>query len=208
MEFTTPSGSGLGEGRASHCPLEEKALARHKKKALTEGRTLVFVDESGITQKPHRVRTWAPKGETPILQHHFNWDNLAAIAGITLLNFYFRMYEGSIKAEQVVDFLRHLMRHVPGKLLIVWDGLPAHRSKLVKEFVAEQKGQVWLERLPAYAPELNPVEYIWGYWKKHELPNFCPKDYFQLSTQARKALGRMRKRKTLVTAFWKQSTLL
>ena len=127
---------------------------------------------------------------------------------ITLLNFYFRIYEGSVKAEQVVDFLRHLMRHLPGKLLIVWDGLSAHRSKLVKEFVAGQRGQIWLERLPAYAPELNPVEYIWGYWKKHELPNFCPRDYFQLSTQARKALGRMRKRKTLVTAFWKQSELL
>ena len=117
------------------------------------------------------------------------------------------MYAGSVKAEQVVDFLRHLMRHLPGKLLIVWDGLPAHRSKLVKAFVAEQKGQVWLERLPAYAPELNPVEYIWGYWKKHELPNFCPRDYYQLSSQARKALSRMRKRKTLVTAFWKQAEL-
>jgi transposase len=183
-------------------------MASDKKKALTEGRTLVFIDESGITQKPHRVRTWAPKGKTPILQPHFNWDNLAAIAGITLLNFYFRIYEGSVKAEQVVDFLRHLMRHLLGKLLIVWDGLSAHRSKLVKEFVAGQRGQIWLERLPAYAPELNPVEYIWGYWKKHELPNFCPRDYFQLSTQARKALGRMRKRKTLVTAFWKQSELL
>lgn len=149
----------------------------------------------------------APKGQTPILQHHFNWDNLAAIAGITLLNFYFRMYDGSIKAPQVVDSLRHLMRHLSGKLLIVWDGLPAHRSKLVKEFLIEQKGKIWLERLPAYAPELNPVEYIWGHWKKHELPNFCPKDYFQLSTQARKALRRMRKRKSLVTAFWKQASL-
>ena len=182
-------------------------MARHKKKALTEGRTIVFVDESGMTQKPHRARTWAPKGETPVLQHHFNWDNLAAIAGITLLNFYFRMYKGSIKAEQVVDFLGHLRRHLSGKLLIVWDGLPAHRSKLVKEFLGEQKGKIWLERLPAYAPELNPVEYIWGYWKKHELPNFCPKDYFALSTQARKALGRMRRRTTLVTAFWKQAEL-
>jgi len=182
-------------------------MARPKKKALTEGRTIVFVDESGLTQKPHRVRTWAPRGETPILQHHFNWDNLAAIAGITLLNFYFRIYQGSVKAEQVVDFLCHLMRHLPGKLLIVWDGLPAHRSKVVKEFLSRQHGRVWLERLPAYAPELNPVEYIWGYWKKHELPNFCPKDYFQLSREARKALGRMRKRPTLVTAFWKQAEL-
>ncbi len=182
-------------------------MAGHKKKARAEARTIVFVDESGITQKPHRVRTWAPKGHTPILQHHFNWDNLAAIAGITLWNFYFRMYPGSIKAEQVVDFLTNLLHHLPGKLLIVWDGLPAHRSKLVKEFLTQQKGRIWLERLPAYAPELNPVEYIWGYWKKNELPNFCPKDFFQLSTHARKALSRMRRRKTLITAFWKQAEL-
>src|SRR5215208_6310684 len=99
-------------------------MAGHKKKARAEARTIVFVDESGMTQKPHRVRTWAPKGETPILQHHFNWDHLSAVAGITLLNFYFRMYPGSIRAEQVVDFLKHLKRHLPGKLLIVWDGLP------------------------------------------------------------------------------------
>lgn len=168
---------------------------------------MVFVDESGLTQKPHRVKTWAPKGQTPVLQHHFNWDNLAVIAGLTLWNFYFRMYPGSIKAAQVVDFLGHLLRHLPGKLLVIWDGLPAHRSKLVQAFVAQHQGRLWLERLPAYAPELNPVEYIWGYWKKHALPNFCPKDYGQLSHQARQALRRMRKRKTLVTAFWKQAEL-
>jgi transposase len=182
-------------------------MASHKKKARREKRTIVFVDESGITQKPHRARTWAPRGQTPILQHHFNWDNLAAIAGITFWNFYFRLYDGSIKAPQVIDFLTHLKRHVRGDLLVVWDGLPAHRSKLVKDYLVKQKGSVWLERLPAYAPELNPVEYIWGYWKKHELPNFCPKNYGQLSTQARRALSRMRKRKTLITAFWKQAEL-
>lgn len=182
-------------------------MAGPKKKARREGRTIVFVDESGITQKPHRTRTWAPRGETPVLQHHFNWDNLAAIAGITCWNFYFRLYEGSIKAEQVVDFLRHLLRHVPGKLLIIWDGLPAHRSRLVKDFLGQVNGRLWLERLPAYAPELNPVEYIWGYWKNHELPNFCPKDYAQLSRQARQALSRMRRRPTLVTAFWTQAEL-
>ncbi len=146
----------------------------------------MFVDESGITQKPHRVRTWAPRGETPILQHHFNWDNLAAIAGVTLWNFYFRLYDGSIKAKQVVDFLRHLTRHLPGKLLIIWDGLPAHRSRLVKSFLAELDGRIWLEKLPAYAPELNPVEYVWGYWKKHELPNFRPKDYAGLEGPLRR----------------------
>jgi transposase len=64
----------------------------------------------------------------------------------------------------------------------------SNRSKLVKEFTGKQRGRIWLERLPAYAPELNPVEYIWSYWKKHELPNFCPKDYQQLSQLASRSV--------------------
>jgi transposase len=62
-----------------------------------------------------------------------------------------------------------------------------------------------LEFLPAYAPELNPVEYLWSHWKQHELPNFCPQTFWQLSHYARKALRRMRRRTTLVTGFWAQA---
>ena len=61
--------------------------------------------------------------------------------------------------------------------------------------------------MPPYAPELNPVEYIWAYWKQHELPNVCPKDYRELSERARKALRRMRRKPRLIAAFWKQSSL-
>jgi len=78
---------------------------------------------------------------------------------------------------------------------------------MVRDFVAAQNGRLQLERLPAYAPELNPVECIWGYWKQHELPNFCPKDHSQLSYHARAALRRMRRRPTLVQSFWKQAEL-
>jgi len=78
---------------------------------------------------------------------------------------------------------------------------------MVRDFVADQNGRLTLERLPGYAPELNPVECLWGYWKHHELPNLCPKDFWQLSEQARKALRRMRRRPRLVTAFWKQAEL-
>jgi transposase len=77
--------------------------------------------------------------------------------------------------------LGHLLRHLPGKLLVVWDGLPQHRARLVTEFIRAQRGRLAIERLPAYAPELNPVEYILGYWKHHELLNFCPRDFGQLS---------------------------
>jgi transposase len=129
------------------------------------------------------VRTWAPRGHTPVLQYHFNWKVLSATAGISWWNFYFRLYPGTIRAPQVINFLGHLLRHLPGKLLVVWDGLPAHRARLVAEFIRAQQGRLAIERLPAYAPELNPVEYIWGYWKHHELPNFCPRDFAQLSVR-------------------------
>jgi transposase len=142
-----------------------------------------------------------------VLQYHFNWKVLAAAAGITWWNFYFRLYPGTIRAAQIIDFLSHLLRHLQGKLLVVWDGLPAHRARLVTQFIAAQRGRLAVEQLPAYAPELNPVEYIWGYWKHHELPNFCPRDFGQLSCQARQALRRMRRRPRLVRSFWRQAEL-
>ncbi len=142
-----------------------------------------------------------------MLQFHFNWKTISAIAGITWLTFYFRLFPGTIRSPQVVEFLTHLMRHIPGDLLVIWDGLRSHRSRIVRDFVNQSGGRIEIEFLPAYAPELNPVEYIWGHWKQHEISNFCPKDLVQLSNQARKALRRMRRRPTLVTAFWKQAKL-
>jgi transposase len=167
----------------------------------------VFIDESGLSQRPHRCRTWSPKGQTPVLQYAFNWKTLSAMAGVTWWNFYFRLYPGSIRSRQVVEFLGHLMRHLPSNLLVIWDGAPTHRSRLVKDFVAAQNGRIVLDSLPAYAPELNPVEYLWGYWKHHELPNFCPKTFSELSIHAIRALKRMRRRPKLVIAFWKQAEL-
>jgi len=160
-----------------------------------------------LTERPHVCRTWAPRGQTPVLQHHFNWKNLAAIAGITYRNFYFRLYPGSIRWPQVIDFLRHLQAHLPDRLLIIWDGLAAHRSRKVQAHVEAQKGRIHLARLPAYAPELNPVEYLWGYWKQHGLPNFCAKDFQHLTRTARRALFRAQRKPTLVTAFWEQAEL-
>ena len=98
------------------------------------------------------------------------------IAGITFYNFYFQLHDKSIQSPQIIEFLRHLLRHVTGNLLIIWDGLPAHRSRLTQDFIASTDGRIVSARLPAYAPELNPVEYIWAHWKQHELPNTCPKD--------------------------------
>jgi transposase len=120
------------------------------------------------------------------------------------------LHEGAIKSPQVIAFLQELHRQIPGKLLLLWDGAPIHRSKLVSTYVQAQSAWLHLERLPAYAPELNPVEYLWGYWKKYELANFCPKDVWQLSHVASLALQRIRRRKRrpeLVSAFFHQAEL-
>ena len=91
--------------------------------------------------------------------------------------------------------------HIQEPLLIVWDRLPAHRSRLVEEFIELSEGHIATEYLPPYAPELNPVEYIWAYWKQHELPSVCPKDYGELDQRARQALRRMRRKPRLIAAF-------
>lgn len=142
-----------------------------------------------------------------MLEYNFNWKSLSAVAGLTARSFYFRLYAGSVKGPQVVDFLGALKRHIPAPLLVVWDGLPAHRSRIVRDYIESLDGRIELAYLPPYAPELNPVEYIWAHWKQHELPNVCPKDYWQLSEAARRTLKRMRRRPRLITAFWKQSSL-
>src|SRR5438270_8754752 len=109
---------------------------------------------------------------------------LSAMAGVTWWNFYFRLFPGAIRSPQIIEFLSHLLRHIPGKLLIVWDGLPGHRSRATWEFIREQRGRLWVEFLPGYAPELNPVEYLWSHWKQRELPNFHPTSFGPLSHYA------------------------
>lgn len=168
---------------------------------------IVFVDESGLSERPQRVRTWAPRGETPVLQYSFNWKLLSAIAGLSFWNFYFRLYPGTIRSAQIVDFLGRLRRQFGGKLLIVWDGLQAHRSRKVRDYVAASDGDLKLEFLPPYAPELNPVEQIWNYGKNRELANFCPADITELRGFARRSFRRMQRRPTLIAAFWKQTEL-
>jgi len=132
---------------------------------------------------------------------------MSAIAGITFWTFYFQLLPGTVKSPQLITFLSFLMRHIRRPMIVVWDRLPAHRSRAVREFVAQQNGRIELEYLPAYAPELNPTEYIWGYWKHHQLPNVCPRDWWDLDQRSRQALRRMRRRPRLIASFWKQAEL-
>jgi transposase len=96
---------------------------------------------------------------------------------------------------------------VPGKILILWDGAPIHRSLLVKHYLASTRGRLVVERLSAYAPELNPVEYMWDHLKTHEIANLIASQAWELSLEATAAPRRMRRRPSIITACYTQAEL-
>lgn len=129
------------------------------------------------------------------------------IAALSQRKFYFRFVQGAIRKEQIVEFLRHLLKQVGRKLLIIWDGLPGHRSKIVADYLRSTKGKIVMEYLPGYAPELNPSEYIWAYAKQHELANLCRDTIGQVKAFAARRFQSMQRRAALIASFWKQSGL-
>lgn len=183
-------------------------MAGAKKNAARRGQTIVFIDESGLSERPTVVRTWAPRGQTPVIQYSFNWKQLSAIAGLSFWRFYFRFFPGTIRAPQLVEFLQALRRQLRyHPLLIIWDGLGTHKSVLVRRWLEAQHGAVQIEFLPPYAPELNPVEQIWNYLKNREIANLCVHSLTEVGDTARRRLRSMQRRPNLIRAFWRQTEL-
>jgi transposase len=193
--------------RAGDCSVEAARMACAQKKARREGRTIVFIDESGLSERPSVARTWSLRGQTPVLQHSFTWKQLSAIAGLTFQQFYFRFFPGAIRSEQVIEFLGALKQQISRPLLIIWDGAAIHRSRKVAKWLEGLNGHIAVARLPPYAPELNPVEAIWAYLKKHEIANLCLNTIGEVGEFARNRLKSMQRRPALVVAFWKQAEL-
>lgn len=111
----------------------------------------------------------------------------------------------AFKGPDVVRFLEHALRQIPGKLLIIWDGSPIHRAKVVKEFLADgAAARVQLEQLPGYAPELNPDEGIWKHLKYVELKNVCCRSLSELRVELRKAKERLRHKKHVILGCIRQ----
>jgi transposase len=148
------------------------------------------------------VRTYVPVGQTPILREWWTRDHLSAIAAISPEGkLYFHSQDHAIDAADVVAFLEHLLREVSGRLVLIWDGAPIHRSQVIKDFLASGAAQrMHLERLPAYAPELNPGEGLWQQLKGVELRNLCCFNLHYLRTELRNAVKRVRRTPCIIQA--------
>lgn len=141
------------------------------------------------------------------MQFCFNWDHLSIIAGMHLKGVCFRIHEGSVKKEQALAFLKALGSHYRQPLLVIWDGARPHRSRLVRDYVDSTDGRLQIEFLPAYATELNPVEYLWAWLKRHALANFCPETLTELQRTARGKLKSAQRRSAIIASCWKQQDL-
>jgi transposase len=183
--------------------LEGRTLARAEKKAAEEGRTIVFIDESGVYLLPIVVRTYAPCGQTPILKEFLSYDHLSLIGAVTPQGrLFLKTYEHSITSQEVVAFLGQLLRLIPGLLLVIWDGSPTHRSKVIKAYLAAGAARrVHLEQLPGYAPELNPTEWVWSYLKLVDLANVACDFLSELDGLIGRAKKRIQRKPELIQAF-------
>jgi transposase len=184
-----------------------RALAGPQKGADREGRTIVWVDESGFYLLPGAVRTYAPRGQTPVLRLPLGRDHLSVIGGVTPAGrLLMLVQERAYKSTDAVRFLKHLSRHIPGQLLVIWDGAPIHRGQPVKDFLAAGGAtRIQLEPLPGYAPELNPGEGVWNYLKRVELRNVCCQDLNHLRGELRRAAARLRHKRHVIRGCAKQA---
>ncbi len=172
----------------------KRNAGQRSKKAEDEERTLIWVDESGFYLLPAVVRTYAPCGETPTLRAKLSYDHLAVISGLTPAGqLLMQVQERAFTSPDIVRFLKHLLQHMAGKLLIIWDGAPIHRGQPIKDFLAAGgAARIQLEQLPGYAPELNPAAGIWHYLKRVELKNLVCHTLDELRYELRLATARLR----------------
>jgi transposase len=195
--------------RGRHRSLAHGHLGSDQKRAEAQAQTILFIDESGFYPLPSVVRTYAPVGQTPIIREWYTRDHLSAISAISPGGTrYFHSQEHPIDSDDVVGFLEHLLREVPGRMVIIWDGAPIHRSHVIQQFLARGAAQrLHLERLPAYAPELNPGEGLWQQLKGVELRNVCCFNIPHLTHEVRDAVKRVRRKPRLITSFFRGAKL-
>jgi transposase len=179
------------------------------KDAEKSGSELLFVDESGLSNEPNVVRTWAPKGSRPKLKHRAKRKKLSIIFAITMdAELYFSVYPYDLTGAEVILFLDKLSRRIPRRMMLLWDNAPIHRSAEVKEHLYLVRDKLETRRFPAYAPELNPDEYILSHIKYRELANFCPEDEVEMKLGLRRALARIMRRPEFIKRLMLGSPIL
>ena len=174
----------------------------------------MFLDESGLLMSPLVRRSWAPRGVTPVLyQRTRRREKVSAIAALCVpptrdrIYLYFRLHpDANINSETVIEFLRNLRRHLKAPAVVLWDHLHPHFSRQTGAFLQSVR-DLHPFFFPGYAPELNPVENVWGYLKCHRLSNWAPDDLKALTITARSHSRSIQRKQNLLRSFLKHCPL-
>lgn len=160
-------------------------MAAHKKSAARLGAHFVSADESGFLPILNVVRTWAPQGQTPIHRHRQGRrDKISVISGISVspkrhrLGLYYLLFYDNIGQQEVCMFLRELLRHTRGPIIVLLDNSSTHKGAPLEQVLGQHR-RLRIEYFPSYAPQLNPDEGVWSLAKR-ELANSCPNDIDEL----------------------------
>ena len=137
------------------------------KQAKEQGAEIYFRDESGFRADTVHGKTWGVRGQTPVVQRPGQRQSISAASAVNSKGgFWFRTYEGALNAELFVELVGEMMKYRRKPLHLVLDSLPAHKTALVKKYVASTEGRLTLHFLPGYAPDLNPDELVWSHVKR------------------------------------------
>jgi len=172
---------------------------------------LAFLDESGFMLTPTVRRTRAPRGQTPILYHRYGHEEISAISAVSVsplrerLGLYCHLHFNNISHLEVVAFLRLLLQHLRGNIILIWDGGPIHKGPALNQLLSRNP-RLHVERFPAYAPELNPDEQVWNHLKAR-LANGSPLSTEELMHDLSAALRRARRSPALLRGFIRESDL-
>ena len=183
-------------------------MAEREKSARRRDALIVFEDESGFSLLPAVRATWAPRGKTPVLRHRFSWKRLSMAGALAYeadgsdAQLIFQMRPGAYNDQTLIEFLTEMHTLLDGrKVILIWDGLPSHRSRRMKDWLATQRRWLRVEQLPGYAHDLNPTEGVWGNLKGQELANLCPDTIDEAAQLADQGLCRIGSETHLCLAF-------
>jgi transposase len=186
-------------------------VASNKKNATRLGAHLVFVDESGFLLIPNVRKTWAPRGQTPMCRYRYRHDKVSAISGVSVsptrrrFGLYCLLFEKNIQQEEVCVFLRSLLKHLRGHVIVLLDNGAIHKGQPLSD-LCDCFPRLHLEFFPAYAPELNPDEGVWNHLKR-ALSNGRPDNQNELMETLVQELRKLSGSQTLLRGCIEHSDL-